>query len=297
MRDVCAVLLNYDNADYTEQSAAALLAQQPAPQLVVVDNGSRTDAAGELRRRLPASATLLTLPQNRGIPGGLAPGLQASLDSGAWATLIVLNDTWLEPGALGLLTARLRAEPVLGALAPLQVRFDDPEQVVTAGGVLHRSSWLVSQRWPGRSRAAAQSAEVPAPDYLDFTCLLVRNDVLRAVGFPRAEFRFYWEDLEWGVRVRRAGWQLAVEGRAVVRHRVSGTLDARKGGTAAYYQYRNRLLAKRMLDGRSGHARVLAQEPLLLAARALVRGADGGGTRLQARVLADHLRGRPYPPM
>lgn len=297
MNDVLAVLLNYDNAYYTEVAARAVLAQDPPPGLLVVDNGSRAGVLDELRRRLPHEVDLVALPRNLGIPGALAHGMRASLARGAWATLVVLNDTALEPGGLRVLSRRLRDDARLGAVAPLQVRYDDPQRVVTAGSRLHRGPWLVSRRWPGRDRQQVQARSVPVPDYLDFTCLLVRNQVLREVGMPRQEFRFFWDDAEWGIRVRRAGWTLAVEPAAVVRHRVSGTLDARKGGVASYYQHRNRLRAKRVLDGRAGAARVLAQEPLLLAARALLRGADGGGTRTQAKALVDHLRGRPYPPM
>ncbi len=293
-----AVVLNYNNAAYTAVAVAAVLAQQPAPRgVVVIDNGSRPDELANLRRVLPHGVGVIALPTNLGIPGALGAGLREALASGATSVLVLLNDTELEPEALALLQARLDADPRLGAMAPLQVRYDDPEVVVTTGSRLHRAPWLVSARDAGRRREQVQRESPGEPDYLDFTCLLVRSQVLREVGLPRAEFRFYWDDAEWGTRVRRAGWRLAVEPRAVVRHRVSGTLSADKGSTATYYQYRNRLLAKRRLDGRAGVARVLAQEPVLLLARALARGSDGGGTRLQARAAWDYLRRAPYPPM
>lgn len=292
-----AVVLNYNNAGFTEAAVAAVLDQDPAPAVVVVDNGSREHERALLRAVLPDGVDLLELPDNRGVPGGLAPGLQRALDAGSERVLIVLNDTALEPGALALLHQRLDGDRRLGAVAPLQVRYDNPDVVVTAGSRLHRGPWLVSARDAGRRREQVQRESPGEPDYLDFTCLLVRGRVLREVGLPRAEFRFYWDDAEWGTRVRRAGWRLTVEPHAVVHHRVSGTLSADKGSTATYYQYRNRLLAKRRLDGRLGVARVLAQEPVLLLGRALARGSDGGGTRLQARAAWDYLRRAPYPPM
>ena len=293
-----AVVLNYNNADFTAVAVRAVRAQEPPPtSVVVVDNGSAAAQVEQLRAVLSDDVVCLELPENCGVPGGLTPGLRHALDASADSVLIVLNDTALEAGALALLLLRLDADPRLGAVAPLQVRFDDPDTVVTTGSRLHRGPWLVSARDAGRARGDVQRERPAEPDYLDFTCLLVRTQVLREVGLPRAEFRFYWDDTEWGVRVRRAGWRLAVEPRAVVRHRVSGTLSAGKGSTATYYQYRNRLLAKQRLDGARGLARVLAQEPFLLAARALVRGGDGGGTRLQAKAAWDYLRRAPYPPM
>jgi len=292
-----AVVLNYNNAAFTQVAVRAVLDQDSAPAVVVVDNGSRDEERERLRGVLPDGVVLLQLPDNLGVPGGLGPGLQRALDDGAARVLVVLNDTALEPGALALLHRRLDRDPGLGAVAPLQVRYDDPDVVVTSGSRLHRATWLVSARDSGRRREQVQREAPVEPDYLDFTCLLVRSRVLREVGLPRAEFRFYWDDAEWGTRVRRAGWRLAVEPLAVVRHRVSGTLQADKGSTATYYQYRNRLLAKRRLDGLPGVARVLLQEPALLLGRVLARGADGGGTRQQARAAWDYLRRAPYPPM
>lgn len=291
-----AVVLNYNNTRFTSVAVRALTGQsQPPERVVVVDNGSSDDQLSELRAELAGDIVVIELPENRGIPGGLAPGIQWGLHRGADTILIVLNDTELERDALALLQGRLVAEPRLGAVAPLQVRFDDPEVVVTSGSRLDKVTWLVSAHDGGRSRREVQSAGARRPDYLDFTCLLVRSQVLREVGLPWEGFRFYWDDAEWGLRVRRAGWHLGVAVDAVVRHRVSGTLSASKGSVATYYQYRNRLVAKRRLDGRLGVARLLAQEPLLLAARALVRRGDGGGTRLQARAAIDFLRRGAYP--
>lgn len=292
-----AVLLTYMKSEITIVAARAVAEQQPAPHLVVVDNGSDAEIVDALRAQLPEGAELLALAENRGVPGGLAPGLERALDYGADTVLIVLNDTQLEPGALALLQGRLDSDAGLGAVAPVQVRFDEPEIVVTTGSRIRRGLWLVAARDVGRSRADVQRHRVPEPDYLDFTCLLVRAQVLREVGLPQRDFRFYWDDAEWGVRVTRAGWRLATEPQAVVRHRVSSTLAASKGTPATYYQYRNRLVAKRRLDGVAGVARVLMQEPLLLAGRALVRGRDGGGTALQARAAWDYLRGAPFPPL
>lgn len=294
---VVAVVLNYNNAAFTVEAASSVLAQRPAPRLVVVDNGSRFGVVAEIRHGLPAGTEVIELPDNLGVPGALGVGLRRSLELDASASLIVLNDTSLEPGALALLTGRLHGDATLAAVAPLQVEYDDPQRVVTSGSRLLRLPWLVARRTPGQPRALVQSRPVPEPDYLDFTCLLVSNEVLRRVGLPRAEFRFYWDDAEWGVRVRRAGWHLAVEPQAVVRHRVSGTLSATKGSTATYYQYRNRLLAKQRLDGPLGVAGLLAREPLLLAGRAALRGRDGGGTAMQVRAALDFLRRRPYPPL
>lgn len=294
-RHIQAVVLNYGNAGYTSSCVEALRAQDDELlDITVVDNGSSAEDLAELRARLPAGVEVLALEANRGVPGGLCPGLRRSLGRGSWATLIALNDTALQPGSLAALRRRLEAEVDLGVVAPLQVRWDDPSTVVTAGGRLWRFPWLVSRIAAGEPVGEVRSRPLPEPDYVDLTCLLVRNDALAAVGPPRVEYRFYWEDTDWGVRLRRAGWRLAVEPEAIVHHRVGGTLGSNRGGAAGYYQQRNRLLAKLRLDGPLAAAGLVAREPVLLLGRALVRGADGDGTAAQARALRDFVLRRPY---
>lgn len=293
-----AVVLNFGKAAYTAACVDALRAQEDeALDILVVDNGSSALHLAELRAALPSDVEVLALDGNRGVPGGLAPGLRRSLQRGRWATLIALNDTALQPGSLAALLRRLSAETDLAAVAPLQVRWDDPSIVVTAGGRLWRFPWLLTRIEGDSQLADVRSRSLRAPDYLDLTCLLVRNDALAAVGAPRAEYRFYWEDTDWGIRLRRAGWRLAVEPDALVHHRVGGTLGSRRGGASDYYQQRNRLLAKLRLDGPVAAAGLVCREPLLLLGRLLLRGSDSGGTPTQARALRDFVLRRPYMPL
>lgn len=298
-RTVAAVVLNYNNPAYTLVAVQAVLAQRPVPSpVIVVDNGSRPNVVAELRSSLPQPVELVALPGNAGIPGALNEGLRVALDS-TWASLIVLNDTQLEPGALARLVNRLDDDDGLAAVAPLQVRFDDPDTVVSGGNRLWPGLWLVSRLWQGLSRTSAQAEDRPPPrlDFVDFTCVLLRNRALREVGLPDDSFRFYWEDAEWCMRARRAGWSLMLDPKAVVRHRISGTLGAQTNVTARYYQYRNRLLACERCVGRRAALVLVGMEPVLLLGRLLVRGSDGGGTRAQARAARDFLLRRPYPPL
>lgn len=291
-----AVVLNYDNVVYTEECVRSLLDQQVAGlRVVVVDNGSKQGTADELRRRLGGEVDVLALERNQGIPGALNHGLLLGMSGAHRAVLVMMNDTALEPGGVAALLATLDRHPQVGAVSPLQVRYDEPDIVVSAGSRLRRLAWLTATVSAGRARDEVVGDGVVLADYLDFTCILIRADALVRVGLPDPRFRFYWEDVDWGVRCRRGGWRLAVDPAAVVRHRMGGTLGGTRGTTGDYYQQRNRLLSKRTLDGRWGIARLVALEPAVLLARALTRGTDGGGLLTQWRALRDFVLGRPYP--
>ncbi|MBN6740049.1 glycosyltransferase [Acidithiobacillus sp. MC6.1] len=64
-------------------------------------------------------------------------------------------------------------------------------------------------------------------DYLTGASLLLRREAIEAVGlFDTSRFFLYWEDTDYGLRLRRAGWQLAVAKDALVWHDESSSLGA-----------------------------------------------------------------------
>jgi GT2 family glycosyltransferase len=71
--------------------------------------------------------------------------------------------------------------------------------------------------------------------------MLVRSAAIRRAGLLDPAFFMYYEETEWCVRLRRAGYSLWVEPRACVRHDVQP--GQQLGSHAvAYYMTRNKLL-------------------------------------------------------
>jgi GT2 family glycosyltransferase len=78
------------------------------------------------------------------------------------------------------------------------------------------------QFWSGRSRHQLQPAQL---DFVSGASLLLRREALEMVGlFDDQSFFMYWEDTDLGLRLRRAGWQLAVAGKSRVWHKQSASL-------------------------------------------------------------------------
>ncbi|MGB8508948.1 MAG: glycosyltransferase, partial [Pyrinomonadaceae bacterium] len=64
---------------------------------------------------------------------------------------------------------------------------------------------------------------------LSGAALLVKREVIDEVGGLDERFHMYGEDVEWCLRIRRAGWQLVHEPSAVVMHHGSGSSKKRWG--------------------------------------------------------------------
>jgi N-acetylglucosaminyl-diphospho-decaprenol L-rhamnosyltransferase len=129
--------------------------------------------------------------------------------------LVLQEDSELEPGATAALHAALDADPHGGAATALLVGPD---------GAALPSAWSFPRAWgwlPGVERHAVQSRgeEVRRVDWARATALLVRRDAAQEVGWVDESLPAPDDALDFGRRLRRAGWHtLYVPGARAVCH-------------------------------------------------------------------------------
>jgi GT2 family glycosyltransferase len=70
---------------------------------------------------------------------------------------------------------------------------------------------------------------------------MVRKQVVEQVGMLDERFYYYWEETEWCLRARRAGWKVWIAPRAKVWHKGVQS-DYRPAPDVTYYWARNWLL-------------------------------------------------------
>lgn len=136
--------------------------------------------------------------------------------------LLCNSDTRLSPGALDRLEAALDADPRIGMAGPVtNGGYDTPlQQVHDAPPPLESFSDPEFARFDeyGRALAARLLPPVQALWLISF-CTLIRREVLDSVGPLDEGFKYgYMEELDYGIRARRAGWKLAVAPDAFIFH-------------------------------------------------------------------------------
>ena len=85
--------------------------------------------------------------------------------------------------------------------------------------------------------------------YLHGAAMMIRRDVLQRVGPMSEVFFLFYEEMDWSVRIRRAGYRLWYEPASVIYHKESMT--AKRGSPMReFYLSRARVLfARRNLQG------------------------------------------------
>ncbi len=204
----------FNEVDYCRQCVSSLLLHTPPEvKLVLVDNGS-TDGAGEFFDSVPG-ATVVHTAENRGFAGGVNAGL-----AHAEGHAVVLNsDTLLPREWLARLLAHFEADPLLGMVGPRTNCASGPQHI----------NGLAFHDLEGISAFADQRAvefsgqRVLVPRLVGF-CLVIRDTTLAAVGTFDERFGIgNFEDDDYGMRVRKAGWRLAMAEDCFVFHYGSRT--------------------------------------------------------------------------
>jgi N-acetylglucosaminyl-diphospho-decaprenol L-rhamnosyltransferase len=213
-----AVVVHYRDVAATRRCVASLLAQRPAPAVVVVDNGA-ADGAPSLRvaELSQHGVEVLVAARNGGFGAGCNLGIANCLRR--WPELehvLLLNpDAELAAGALTELCAAARRHPTAGVVG---CPIDAGDGTV----------WFDNGRIPRWTLSRFHTRPCPAEEHrVEFVtgaCMLLRADLLRqGLRFDERYF-LYCEDADLCEQVRSLGAELWLTRRARAVHRAGGSL-------------------------------------------------------------------------
>lgn len=234
---IWTVIVNWRQSADTLACLASLIgAGADRRRIVLVDN----EANGDLERRVHATypdVTVLEQRENLGFAKAVNIGTRYALAHGASATLLLNNDAVVLPGAMHAMADRLADAPDLG--------------VVTAKVFLSRAPdrlWAVGGVFTGRQVVELGAREPDAGAYddapLDFVygcAMLMRADMFRQVGGFDERYFLYYEDIDFCLRAREAGWRVGMAPNACVLHEGSKSTRAQPS-MKVYHHARSRAL-------------------------------------------------------
>ncbi|WP_150051627.1 glycosyltransferase family 2 protein [Methylomonas rhizoryzae] len=236
---ILAIMVNWNGKEFLPASVSSVL-NELAPingQLLLVDNASSDGSVEYIKANFP-SVEILQHAENLGGAGGFSAGMRVALTRPEIEYVWLLdNDVIVEKGALGPLIDCLDAHVSAGAVGSQICLYHDRNTVQEIGGEI--SPWLgaLRQNFSCQPRVPAETNPYQV-GYLAACSVLIRRSCLAQVGTFADLFVFY-DDVEWGLRAKKAGWTLWAVPASVIRHNYSETKPIVPW--REYYRKRNRL--------------------------------------------------------
>lgn len=244
---VSIITVNHNGFDDTCEMIDSFLVHETIPfEIIVVDNGSNPPQAEKIKNRYAKEDNIKVVQNiNNGFAGGNNAGLKVATGD---YLFFINNDTYITQPILETLVRRLD-DPQNGGVSPM-LKYGQNPNVIQFAGITPLTSITLRNRMIGeREPDRGQYSTPHETPYLHGAAMMVRRDVLQQVGSMSEVFFLFYEELDWSVRMRRAGYCLWYEPAAVVYHKESMT--ARRGTPLReFYLSRARVLfARRNLDG------------------------------------------------
>lgn len=266
------VVVTYNRADLLERMLAGLGALDPAPELVVVVDNASTDHTPDVLAActLPGLRVVRT-PENLGGAGGFHLGTRTAYDAGVDRIWLMDDDVLPAPDCLGLLLAAdedclmaVREDSQGRLCEKAATRFDLRNPLA-----IKPKSRMVETDWGSRD-AMPERVEL---ENVAFEGFMVRRGVLERIGLPDPSYFIFYDDVDFAVRARRAGYRIWALRDAVLVRQLDFDQQHDLAGWKGYYMYRN-LFAVHLRYGENALVRL---KPWLIALAVVVLSPARGG--------------------
>ncbi|HVT81536.1 MAG TPA: glycosyltransferase family 2 protein [Phycisphaerae bacterium] len=242
------VIVNYKSAGLAIeclQSLAPEMAQWPGSKVIVVENASGDGSGEKLARAIIENAwfdwaRLIVLDKNTGYAGGNNVGIRALLNSPDPPRYVhLLNpDTYIRAGAIKELHGFMEAHPHVGICGS---RLEDPDTTPQRSAFRFPSVWteldsglrlgIVSKVLKHKIAAPPVRDDAHESEWVAGASMMIRREVFDKIGMLDERYFLYYEEVDFCLAAKRAGWPTWYVPASHVVHLVgqsSGVTDTRR---------------------------------------------------------------------
>lgn len=189
-------------------------------EIVVVDNNS-TDESFEKARLSFSRSHFIKNDENIGFSKGNNVGIRYALEKFADYVFVLNNDTILEKTTISSLVKTAQENPLAGIISPLILNADN-ESVWFAGG---KVQW---RKMKNMHLTKKSSNNIYSSEYLSGCAMFIKKEVFKKVGLFDERFFLYYEDADFSLRAKKAGFGLLIDPVTTIQHLEQSTANDSK---------------------------------------------------------------------
>jgi GT2 family glycosyltransferase len=233
------ITINYNGLKDTCELIDTLPLGDESIEVIVVDNASAQDEATVIEKRYP-QVKVIRSQENLGFAGGNNLGIKVA--QGKYL-FFLNNDTLLRPQVSDFrpLITRLESSPKIGMVCP-KIKFSWGNQLIQFAGYTPLSPVTMRNKAIGCGETDHGQYETSrSTPYAHGAAMMIKREVIEKSGLMPECYFLYYEELDWSMMIRRAGYDIWYEPACTIFHKESQT-TGQNSPLRTYYITRNRLL-------------------------------------------------------
>jgi len=238
---ISIVTINYNHSKVTADCLESLKnITYPHIEIILIDNASPREDASWLKEKYP-EVCFIQSEVNLGFAGGNNLGIRKAKGD---YILLLNNDTEVEPDFLEPLVDKCRQNPEVGAVSP-KVRYHHTPEMLQYAGYTSINKFTVRNKAVGFNQIDSGQFDEDAPTYYAIgAAMLLPRHVIEDVGLMSDIFFLYYEEMDWGYRIRQSGRKIYYVHNSLVWHKES-IATGFDSPLQVYYLNRSRILYMR----------------------------------------------------
>lgn len=246
MNKVAIIVLHYGSKQNTLRCLKSIrkIRTQDKLSVFVVDNGTNIINKKGIQPIL-SKFHLIKTTKNLGFSGGNNLAIKSALKKGNDFILLLNNDIVVSKKIIKILKNPFN-NPIIGITGGIITYYQNPKKIWFAGGYLNKTFCFTRHSFMNRSIEEVPVPEARAVDFVTGAVMMIRSKLLKKIGFLDENYFLYWEDVDFCLRAKKAGYQSYFIRNVVGKHLVSSSSGIegtnRLSPLRAYYYARNPFL-------------------------------------------------------
>lgn len=242
--DISIIIVNYKSSGHLKKCLPSIYASKldASYEVIVVDNDSSDPGWTKIKSDYP-QATFLELDENRGFAAGNNAGIKLAIGN---VIALINPDVEVAPDAIQILYDKLSSRKNVGIVGP-KIYYADKSLPVLPRMIPNLRFLLYSQVFLGKlfPRNAefnlyndANLFDFDKEQYVDQicgACLMIKKETVEKIGLLDENFFLYYEETDWCLRSKQAGYKTLYVPRATIFHYEGGSSEARKRRSTEYF--------------------------------------------------------------
>ena len=243
MKELAIILLNYNNVEDTLECVESIEKNCESDYtIIVVDNNSTKDSKDILIKNKKRYKLILN-PVNEGFAQGNNVGIKWAIDNNFKYIMLLNNDTLIERGSIELLLNEMNSNPNIGIIGPRIMYYPEKNKIWFDGGEIDWFKFIVNHNNIGKKISTQNSDKIKENvSFLTGCCMLINRNLIEQIGYLPEEYFMYYEDVDYCVMVKDAGYDLINLKESIIYHKVSSSSGGEDSTFSIKWGTRNRII-------------------------------------------------------